>query len=60
MKITWWSALALEFKCLTVKSRVRCTIRSEIVINQEIVDQAINIIVYNEVQMINKILSLVP
>jgi hypothetical protein len=40
MKITWWSAAALEFKCLTVKSIVKYTIRSEIVINQEIVDQA--------------------
>jgi hypothetical protein len=40
MKITWWSAGALEFKCLTVKSRVKYTIKSEIIINQDIVDEA--------------------
>jgi len=45
MKITWWSAAALEFKCLTVKSRVKYTIRLEIVINQEIVDRATKYIV---------------
>ena len=39
MKITWWSAAAMEFKCLTVKSSVKCTMRSENVIHQEIVDQ---------------------
>jgi len=60
MKISWWSAAALEFKCLTVKSSVKYTIRSEIVIHQEIVDQATKYIIYNKVQMINKILSPVP
>jgi hypothetical protein len=60
MKITWWSVAALEFKCPTVKSREKYTMRSEIVIHKEIVDQATKYIIYNKVQMINKILSPVP
>jgi hypothetical protein len=54
MKITWRSAAALEFKCLTVKCKVKYTFRSDIVINQEIVEQFNKYIIsYDEIQLIN-------
>jgi hypothetical protein len=40
MKITWQSAAALELKGLIIKSKVKYTIRSEIVKSQEILEQA--------------------